>query len=64
MGASAVLAPILPSIEDKIDRFADKDRHQVFVELGVEHLRDLRQRIQHLASRRRPVGGHAQDPRV
>jgi tRNA uridine 5-carboxymethylaminomethyl modification enzyme len=33
MGASADLGPrYCPSIEDKIDRFADKDRHQIFVE--------------------------------
>jgi tRNA U34 5-carboxymethylaminomethyl modifying enzyme MnmG/GidA len=33
MAASAGWVPAYcPSIEDKIDRFADKDRHQIFVE--------------------------------
>jgi len=35
-----------PSIEDKINRFADRDRHQLFVEPeGWNTVRDIRQRI-------------------
>jgi tRNA uridine 5-carboxymethylaminomethyl modification enzyme len=35
-----------PSIEDKINRFADRDRHQIFVEPeGMGYYRDLCKRI-------------------
>ncbi len=52
-----------PSIEDKVVRFADKERHQVFLEPEGRHtLRILRQRGFHLAALSGAAGVSALDP--
>ena len=53
-----------PSIEDKVVRFADKDRHQIFLEPeGRNTLRVLLQRHQHEPAQRRAAGDAAAHPR-
>ena len=54
-----------PSVEDKINRFADKDRHQIFVEPeGWQHRGNVHQRLQQLAARGRAVPRPAQNRRL
>ena len=53
-----------PSIEDKVVRFADKDRHQIFLEPeGRNTLRILLQRHQHQPAQGRAAGDAAADSR-
>jgi len=40
-------SPLLPSIEDKVIQFHDKDRHQIVLDRRGRHARDLRQRHFH-----------------
>jgi tRNA uridine 5-carboxymethylaminomethyl modification enzyme len=50
-----------PSVEDKINRFADKDSHQIFLEPeGPDHARVLPQRHLDQPAVRHPAGAGAQ----
>ena len=54
-----------PSIEDKINRFADKDAHQIFLEPeGLRRTRSTQRHLDQPASLRHPDRGGALDARA